>query len=46
MTSRTEGADLHERKAVLNWIGQLFFGNLWDVYAKHFIEYGPRGGVE
>ena len=46
MTSRAEGADLHKRMAVLNWIGQLFFGKLWDVCAKYFIEYGPRGAVE
>ncbi|MDA2927106.1 alpha/beta hydrolase, partial [Acidobacteria bacterium AH-259-G07] len=40
-TFRTEGPTLHDRIAALNRFGQFFFGKLWDVYARHFMEYGP-----
>ena len=40
-TFRVEGPTLHDRGAALLRFGRLFLGKLWDVYARHFVEYSP-----
>ncbi|RMF87263.1 MAG: alpha/beta hydrolase, partial [Nitrospinota bacterium] len=40
-TFRVEGPTVHDRIAALHRFGRLFLGKLWDVYGRHFLEYGP-----
>ncbi|HLV00607.1 MAG TPA: hypothetical protein VKZ59_05035, partial [Acidobacteriota bacterium] len=40
-TFRVDGPTTHDRVAALNRFGRFFFRKLWDVYARHFVEYGP-----
>jgi hypothetical protein len=40
-TFRVEGPTLADRTAAMTRFGRLFFGKLWDVYARHLLPYGP-----
>ncbi|MBI2998141.1 MAG: patatin-like phospholipase family protein [Deltaproteobacteria bacterium] len=40
-TFRADGPTPHDRISAMNRFGMFFLGKLWDVYARHFIEYGP-----
>ncbi len=40
-TFRAEGANERERIAALTRFGTFFLGNLWDVYGRRILEYGP-----
>lgn len=40
-TFRVEAPTIHDRIAALNRFGRFFLSKLWDVYGRHFLEYGP-----
>ena len=40
-TFRIEGPTLSDRMAALNRFCRLFFGKLWDVYARNVLTSGP-----
>lgn len=40
-TFRVDGPTIHDRVSALNRFGSFFFGKLWDVYGRRFVEYGP-----
>ena len=40
-TFRAEGRTLGQRVAAINRFGAFFFGKIWDVFLRQFVEYGP-----